>query len=74
MRRIVLDVTFADCSMLNTMLLPLRTGRLVLAGPMSAQPGRLLDLAGAGQLFPTAVTVEEARVVQRARRGGASGL
>ncbi|MFJ9080319.1 STAS domain-containing protein [Streptomyces sp. NPDC102278] len=65
-RRLVLDVTtvtFADSSMLNVMILLLRTGRLVLTGPIAAQLGRLLDLTGAGPLFPTADTVEAARVL-----------
>ncbi|MFF3431386.1 STAS domain-containing protein [Streptomyces sp. NPDC002602] len=65
-KRIVLDVTdirFADSSTLNVMLLLLRTGRLVLAGPIPAQLARLLDLTGAGELFPTAGTVEAARVL-----------
>lgn len=65
-RRIVLDVTdvtFADSSMLNVMILLLRTGRLVLAGTMPPQLSRLLNLTGAGPLFPTADTVEAARVL-----------
>lgn len=61
-RRIVLDVTFADSSTLNLMRL-LRPGRLVLADSMPARPGRLLDLTGAGRLFPSATPVEAARVV-----------
>ncbi|MFJ7269499.1 hypothetical protein ACIQV3_23115 [Streptomyces sp. NPDC099050] len=45
-RRIVLDVsraTFAD----STMLILLRTGRLVLAGPVPPRQGRVLGLAQA---------------------------
>ncbi|MFJ5811141.1 STAS domain-containing protein [Streptomyces sp. NPDC093093] len=63
-RRIVLDVTgvtFADSSMLNVMILLLNTGRLVLAGTVPPQLGRLLDVTQAGQLFTTADTVETAR-------------
>ncbi|MFD9336203.1 STAS domain-containing protein [Streptomyces sp. NPDC060028] len=62
-RRIVLDVSqvaFADSSMLNQMLLLLRTGRLVLAGPVPPQLGRLLDLTEARDLFPVADSVEAA--------------
>ncbi|MFD9359587.1 STAS domain-containing protein [Streptomyces sp. NPDC060031] len=62
-RRIVLDVSqvgFADSSMLNQMLLLLRTGRLVLAGPVPPQLGRLLDLTEARGLFPVADSVEAA--------------
>ncbi|MCX5079366.1 STAS domain-containing protein [Streptomyces sp. NBC_00513] len=65
-RRIVLDVgaiTFADSSMLNVMILLLNTGRLVLAGTVPPQLGRLLDVTQAGQLFTTADTVEAARVL-----------
>lgn len=65
-RRIVLDVTgvtFADSSMLNVMILVLNTGRLVLAGTVPAQLGRLLDITQARPLFPTADTVEAARVL-----------
>ncbi|MER6522053.1 STAS domain-containing protein [Streptomyces sp. NPDC001553] len=63
-RRIVLHVTgvtFADSSMLNVMILLLNTGRLVLAGTVPPQLGRLLDVTQAGQLFTTADTVEAAR-------------
>lgn len=49
--------------MLNVMILLLRTGRLVLAGTMPPQLSRLLNLTGAGPLFPTADTVEAARVL-----------
>ncbi|MFJ9080078.1 hypothetical protein ACIRO3_33300 [Streptomyces sp. NPDC102278] len=65
-RRVVLDVTattFADSSMLNTMLLLLRAGRLVLAGPMPTKLGRLLDITQARELFPTADTVDAARTL-----------
>ncbi|MEV6576478.1 STAS domain-containing protein [Streptomyces sp. NPDC051577] len=63
-RRIVLDiggVTFADSSMLNVMILLLNSGRLVLAGIMPPQLGRLLEVTQAGQLFTIADTVEAAR-------------
>ncbi|MGW6821793.1 STAS domain-containing protein [Streptomyces sp. NPDC055005] len=63
-RRIVLDatgVTFADSSMLNVMILLLNTGRLVLAGTVPPQLGRLLDVTQAGQLFTTADSGEAAR-------------
>ncbi|MCY0922107.1 STAS domain-containing protein [Streptomyces sp. H27-G5] len=62
-RRIVLDVsrlTFADSSMLNEMLRLLRSGRLVLAGPIPPSLQRVFELTGAGSLFPTAVSVEAA--------------
>ncbi|OEJ35135.1 STAS domain-containing protein [Streptomyces subrutilus] len=65
-RRIVLDVaevTFADSSMLNLMLLVRRTGRLVLAGPLPHQLGRLLDLTAARDLFPTAEGIDAARAL-----------
>ncbi|MFF3431468.1 STAS domain-containing protein [Streptomyces sp. NPDC002602] len=65
-KRIVLDVTdirFADSTMLNVMLLLLHTGRLVLAGTVPPQLGRLLDVTGARELFPTADTVESARAL-----------
>ncbi|MGW7065082.1 STAS domain-containing protein [Streptomyces sp. NPDC054904] len=63
-RRIVLDVTsvdFADSSMLNLMLLVLRSGRLVLAGPVPDRLGRLLDVTETRALFTTADGVEAAR-------------
>ncbi|WP_329448214.1 hypothetical protein OG906_00945 [Streptomyces sp. NBC_01426] len=41
----------------------LRTGRLVLVGPVPSRLGRLLDVMGAGPLFPTADTVEAARAL-----------
>lgn len=62
-RRIVLDVSrvaFADSSMLNEMLLLLRTGRLVLAGPLPDQLARLLDLTQARDLFPVADGIKAA--------------
>ncbi len=65
-RRIVLDVTevtFADSSMLNLMLLVRRTGRLVLAGPLPHQLSRLLDLTEARDLFPTAESIDAARTL-----------
>ncbi|WP_329448323.1 STAS domain-containing protein (plasmid) [Streptomyces sp. NBC_01426] len=65
-RRIVLDVsrlTFADSSMLNEMLRLLRSGRLVLAGPIPPSLRRVFELTGAGSLFPTAVSVEAARIL-----------
>ncbi|MCY0945777.1 MULTISPECIES: STAS domain-containing protein [Streptomyces] len=65
-RRIVLDVTqvaFADSSMLNLMVRMLRTGRLVLAGPVPPRLGRLLDLTQARDLFPTADGIEAARTL-----------
>lgn len=64
--RIVLDVAqvaFADSSMLNLMLIVLRSGRLVLAGPQPAQLGRLLDLTAVRTLFPAAAGIEAARVL-----------
>lgn len=66
LRRIVLDVSqvaFADSSMLNQMLLLLRTGRLVLAGPIPPQLSRLLDLTEARSLFPVADSVDAARTL-----------
>ncbi|MFD3809199.1 STAS domain-containing protein [Streptomyces sp. NPDC058611] len=65
-RRIVLDVsriTFADSSMLNTMLRLLRTGRLVLAGPLPRSLTRVLDPFHVRDLFPTAGSVKEARTL-----------
>lgn len=64
LRRIVLDVaqvTFADSAMLNLMLSLRRTGRLVLAGPVPPRLGRLLEVTGARDLFPTADGIEAAR-------------
>ncbi|MFD3875748.1 STAS domain-containing protein [Streptomyces sp. NPDC058623] len=63
-RRIVLDVTevtFADSSMLNLMLLLLRSGRLVLAGPVPDRLGMLLDLTEVRALFTTTDGTEAAR-------------
>ncbi|MFD5935525.1 STAS domain-containing protein [Streptomyces sp. NPDC060333] len=65
-QRIILDVsrlTFADSSMLNEMLRLLRTGRLVLAGPLPPSLKRVFELTGAGTLFPTAQSVETARTL-----------
>ncbi|MCX5078629.1 STAS domain-containing protein [Streptomyces sp. NBC_00513] len=65
-RRIVLDVsrlTFADSSMLNEMLRLLRSGRLVLAGPLPPGLRRVLELTQAGPLFPVADSVEVARTL-----------
>ncbi|MFD3807803.1 STAS domain-containing protein [Streptomyces sp. NPDC058611] len=65
-RRIVLDlrrVSFADSSMLNQMLMLLRTGRLVLAGPVPHQLDRLLLLTQARDLFTIADGVEAARTL-----------
>ncbi|MFD3876002.1 STAS domain-containing protein [Streptomyces sp. NPDC058623] len=65
-RRIVLDVsriTFADSAMLNEMLHLLRTGRLVLAGPLPRSLVPVLELTMAGRLFAVADTVEEARTL-----------
>lgn len=62
--RIVLDVSgvaFADSSMLNLMLRLLRTGRLVLAGPLPHQLDRLLELTDARSLFTVADSVDHAR-------------
>ncbi|MFD3679095.1 STAS domain-containing protein [Streptomyces sp. NPDC058613] len=68
-RRIVLDVsrvTFADSSMLNTMLHLLhllRTSSLVLAGPLPRTLARVLELTQADRLFPTADGMREARAL-----------
>ncbi|MEU9032573.1 STAS domain-containing protein [Streptomyces sp. NPDC048383] len=65
-RRIVLDVTavtFADSSMLNLMLLLLRSGRLVLAGPLPDRLGRLLDVTEVRALFTTTDGTEAARAL-----------
>ncbi|MFD3808543.1 STAS domain-containing protein [Streptomyces sp. NPDC058611] len=48
-RRIVLDVSkvaFADSSMLNVMVMLLRSGRLALAGPVPVQLDRLMEITG----------------------------
>ncbi|MFD9380838.1 STAS domain-containing protein [Streptomyces sp. NPDC059999] len=66
LRRIVLDVsrlTFADSSMLNEMLRLLRSGRLVLAGPLPASLERVFELTGVGSLFPTAHSLGAARTL-----------
>lgn len=55
--RIVLDVrgvTFADSSMLAQILLMLRTGRLVLAGPLPPQLDRRLNLTRVRDMFTIA--------------------
>ncbi|MFD3762624.1 STAS domain-containing protein [Streptomyces sp. NPDC058622] len=65
-RRIVLDVTqiaFADSSMLNLMVRMLRTGRLVVSGPVPARLGRVLVLAEVRGLFPTADGIDAARAL-----------
>ncbi|MEU9033058.1 STAS domain-containing protein [Streptomyces sp. NPDC048383] len=65
-RRIVLDVTavtFADSSMLNLMPLLLRSGRLVLAGPLPDRLGRLLDVTEVRALFTTTDGTEAARAL-----------
>ncbi|MGW2586349.1 STAS domain-containing protein [Streptomyces virginiae] len=64
--RIILDVSrvvFADSSMLNLMVRLLRSGRLVLAGPVPHQLDRLLELTQARDLFPTAESVAAARTL-----------
>ncbi|WP_079407421.1 STAS domain-containing protein [Streptomyces sp. 3211] len=66
-RRIILDVTqvaFADSAMLNLMMIMLRTGRLVLAGPVPPRLGRVLDLTQARELFPTAAGIDAARSLE----------
>ncbi|MFD3940765.1 STAS domain-containing protein [Streptomyces sp. NPDC058611] len=65
-RRIVLDVTqvgFADSSMLNLIIRILRTGRLVMAGPVPPQLGWLLDLTQVRAVLPTADGIEAARAL-----------
>ncbi|MFD3776308.1 STAS domain-containing protein [Streptomyces sp. NPDC058612] len=65
-QRIVLDVsrvTFADSSLLNTLLRLLRTGRLVLAGPLPRCLTRVLDPFRVRGLFPTADSVKAARTL-----------
>ncbi|MFD3781732.1 STAS domain-containing protein [Streptomyces sp. NPDC058612] len=65
-RRIVLDVTevdFADSSMLNLMVRVLRTGRLVVAGPVPPRLGRPLDLTQVRAVLPTADGIEAARTL-----------
>ncbi|MEU9028933.1 hypothetical protein AB0D46_15655 [Streptomyces sp. NPDC048383] len=49
--------------MLNLMLLLLRTGRLVLAGPVPERLVRLLDITEARALFTTTNGTEEARAL-----------
>ncbi|WP_167367956.1 STAS domain-containing protein [Streptomyces agglomeratus] len=70
LRRIVLDVsrvTFADSAMLNTLLMLLRSGRLVLAGPIPVQLDRLMEITQCRALFTTADSMEAARNRQQAR-------
>ncbi|CAM5671459.1 hypothetical protein SAVIM338S_07041 [Streptomyces avidinii] len=65
-RRIVLDVAqvdFADSTMLNLMLVLLRTRRLVLAGPLPHRLERLLHLTQALDLFEVADSVDAARAL-----------
>ncbi|MFD3557562.1 STAS domain-containing protein [Streptomyces goshikiensis] len=65
-RRVILDVsrvTFADSTMLNLMLILMRTGRLVLVGPVSPRLGRVLDLTQARDLFPTTDGIDAARTL-----------
>lgn len=65
-RRIVLDVTritFADSSMLNLMVRMLHTGRLVVAGPVPVQLGRLLDFTQVRDLLRTTDGIEAARTL-----------
>ncbi|MEU8464052.1 STAS domain-containing protein [Streptomyces sp. NPDC029003] len=66
LRRIVVDVsglTFADSSVLNQLMRLLRTGRLVLAGPVPLQLARLLDVTGMAPLFTVAKDPEGARAL-----------
>ncbi|MER6387322.1 STAS domain-containing protein [Streptomyces sp. NPDC060334] len=66
LRRIVLDVrevTFADSSLLNHMVILLRSGRLVLAGPVPPRLERLLELTEARALFTITDGVDEARAM-----------
>ncbi len=68
--RIVLDVSqvaFADSAMLNLMLMLLRSGRLVLAGPIPVQLDRLLEITQCRTLFTTVDGIEAARALQQAR-------
>ncbi|MFD3761471.1 STAS domain-containing protein [Streptomyces sp. NPDC058622] len=65
-RRIVLDVTqidFADSSLLNLLVRMLHTGRLVVAGPVPLQLGRLLDLTQVRGVLPTADGIAAARTL-----------
>ncbi|MFF3017200.1 STAS domain-containing protein [Streptomyces sp. NPDC057939] len=65
-RRIVLDVTritFADSSMLNLLIRMLRTGRLVVAGPVPPRLERLLELTQVRDLLPTAEGIAAARAL-----------
>ncbi|MET9700894.1 STAS domain-containing protein [Streptomyces sp. NPDC006529] len=66
LRRIVLDVSkiaFGDSSLLNAMLMLLRSGRLVLAGPVPGQLDRLLEITQSRPLFTTADSIEAARAL-----------
>ncbi|MFJ3841884.1 hypothetical protein ACIPY6_41185 [Streptomyces sp. NPDC090054] len=49
--------------MLNLLIRMLRTGRLVVAGPLPPQPGRLLDLTEVRDLLPTANGIQAARTL-----------
>ncbi|MFD3682766.1 STAS domain-containing protein [Streptomyces sp. NPDC058613] len=65
-RRIVLDVSqvaFADSSMLNLMLMLLRSGRLVLAGPVPVQLEQLMEITQSRPLFATTGGIEAARAL-----------
>ncbi|MEU8461730.1 STAS domain-containing protein [Streptomyces sp. NPDC029003] len=65
-RRIVLDVaalTYADSSFLNLMLRVLRTGRLVVAGPVPSQLARVLDLTETRSVFRIADDIASARTL-----------
>ncbi|MGW7344605.1 STAS domain-containing protein [Streptomyces sp. NPDC054854] len=64
LRRIVVDVaglTFADSSVLNQLMRLLRTGRLVVAGPLPPQLVRLFDVTGVGPVITVVNGVETAR-------------
>ncbi|MER5807833.1 STAS domain-containing protein [Streptomyces sp. NPDC002033] len=64
LRRIVVDVsalTFADFSVLHQLVRLLRTGRLVLAGPLPPQLARLLEVTGTAPVFTVAGDVDTAR-------------
>ncbi|MFD3699669.1 STAS domain-containing protein [Streptomyces sp. NPDC058646] len=70
LHRIVLDVSrvaFADSAMLNLMLMLLRSGRLVLAGPIPVQLDRLLEITQCRPLFTTVDSIEAARALPRPR-------
>ncbi|MFD3871875.1 STAS domain-containing protein [Streptomyces sp. NPDC058623] len=64
LRRIAVDVkglTFADSSVLNELVLLLRSGRLVLVGPLPRQLVRLFDLTGTTDLFTVVKSLEAVR-------------